>query len=354
MTIGSTSEAASAVVVTGAGGYVGSAVAAALIRSADAGALFFSNGPPVENVIGVLRPGGSKERLYPLTESLRFSLVECDIADVSSAGKILQGIRPRAIIHTAMDASLHFEQPEDEQRRLIDAPLEMFCRVLADVPGARLITTGTCAVCAPSASMNEDAPYDPHPGYLHYARHKIREEAVLRRLTATFALSWVHLRLFYLFGGYEAERRLLPLVVRGLLQGRPVYLGDKALVRDYAHVDDVAEAFLRSLECGGGVYNIGSGKGFSIAQLAAAIAETGGDPGLLRFDEVETRDAARPEPVIANPAKAAAELGWRADGDVVGRLKEAALEWRRKLLAEDADLAEPEPKAVFIRKPLKG
>ena len=337
MAIRSASETASAVVVTGAGGYVGSAVAATLIRQAEAGSLSFSDGAPVEKVVGVIRPGGSRERLRALAASPRFSLVECDIADAAGAETILKSAHPRAVIHTAMDASLHHEQPDEEQRRLVDAPLEMLCRILAGVPGARLITTGTCAVSSPAAAMDEDAPYDPHPGYLHYARHKIREETVLKRLSASFALSWIHLRLFYLFGGLEAERRLLPLVVRGLLEGRPVALGDAGLVRDYAHVDDVAGAFVRSLERAdsgdGDIYNIGSGRGFSIAEIAAAIAETGGDARLLRFGEVATRDAARPEPVIANPAKAAADLSWRASGDVIARLKDAARQCRKNSFA---------------------
>ncbi len=328
---------AGAVVITGAGGFIGSAVVEAMLEKTDERSLRFSDGSRVEKIVAVIRPGGSRERLTRLAASPHFSIVEADIYDCAAMEILLTDIGPRVIIHTAMDSDIHLEQSEAGQRRLIDDPLAMMCRVLSGSDGGRLVTAGTCAVCAPSSSMDEEAAFDPHPGYPHYSRHKIREERVLADLSESYAVSWIHLRLFYLFGPNEAERRLLPQIVSGILQGKPVSLGPGSLVRDYAHIEDVAEAFVRSLERketrpGGDIYNIGTGRGYSIADIACAAAQAVGDPALLRFGDLVTRDAARPEPVICNPAKAARELSWRARDNVLESIADAAGDWRRQFL----------------------
>jgi UDP-glucose 4-epimerase len=87
---------------------------------------------------------------------------------------------------------------------------------------------------------------------------------------------------------------------------------DGTAVRDYVHVEDLAEAHLlalQSLERGGGAeaYNLGNGAGFSVLEVIEAIRRVSGQA-------VPTRKAPRrpgdPASLVASSARARKELGW--------------------------------------------
>lgn len=86
-------------------------------------------------------------------------------------------------------------------------------------------------------------------------------------------------------------------------------------VRDYIHVDDLAEGHICALQAvlknSGGciVHNLGSGNGFSVMQMVRAFEKASGRPVPYRVIERRPGDLAC---VVANPAKAKKDLGWEA------------------------------------------
>jgi UDP-glucose 4-epimerase len=123
------------------------------------------------------------------------------------------------------------------------------------------------------------------------------------------------LRLYSVYGPWEEPRRLLPtLMVRGR-RGELPPLVEPTTPRDLVHVDDVCDAFMRAggaeLPTGCRIYNIGSGRQATVAEIVALVCER------LKI-AANPRWGAHPartwdtEVWVSDPRRAAAELGWRA------------------------------------------
>lgn len=336
-----------AVLVTGAGGFVGSAVVRALVHGkrgdrSDAPPPTFADGSPVGRVVAMLRPGGSTERLDELGRSDDWAVERADLLDPLSLRTLAEGVRPRAIVHAALAPGAHGPLDEAARRERIDRPLEVLFRALEGAEGGRVVATGSAAVLRPGRGLDESAPVEPNPSYPDYARHKLREERQVERLGRVTEVPWIHLRLFYLFGRYEPEGRLLPLLVHNLARGRPVELSSGRQVRDYTDVDDAAGAYVGALAAGreatGAVYHVGSGRGISIRDFALTVAEVAGDPALLRFGRAASPDE-RQEYIVSDPGRARRRLGWAASVGTREKLRGAARWWMSRLEALDPDRA---------------
>lgn len=177
-----------------------------------------------------------------------------------------------------------------------------------------------------NGSVREQTPPCPiNP----YGRSKLACEWIVADAAAAFdALSSTVLRYFNVAGaggpglGDRNATGLIPNVLHAISTGRPpVVFGadyptpDGSCVRDFVHVLDVANAHVSAverLECGGtgnSVYNVGTGRGYSVFEiLDAAHAVTG---ERFRY-EVGDRRPGDPPRVIADIARIGRELGWHA------------------------------------------
>lgn len=98
-------------------------------------------------------------------------------------------------------------------------------------------------------------------------------------------------------------------------------------VRDYIHVVDLAEGHLAALRAlnnltGVQVWNLGTGQGYSVLQMVEAFKAASGRPVPYRLAPRRSGDIAA---CYADPAKAAAELGWKAERDLHTMMHDA---WR--------------------------
>lgn len=312
--------------VTGAAGFVGSAVVRALVRAGPGTGPRFADGAPVEHVIALLRPGGSQWRLSALAGVPGWTTAFADLADRKAVLDLFRRTRPRAVMHLASERAIHQEPDEDEQRRLHLDPLRTLFEGLSGVPGGRLVHTSSAWALPPGLALDETTPLAPRSAY---GRAKARADELLPHLQDTTGVPWVNLRLFNLFGRYEQESRLLPYVASRLLSQRPAELGPAELVRDFTDVDDVAGAYLAALGVGGeacgAVYHVGSGTAVSIGRFAGAVAGITGNADLLRFGARQTPDADLPCQV-ADPSRAVRILGWEPDRNLEERVR-ATVGW---------------------------
>lgn len=322
--------------VTGAGGFIGSAVVRKLVNACKHADTYprFWDGQAVEEVVAMLRPGGSSARLDELETSHSWSIAYANLTDQMGLAELLNQIRPRAILHLGMDPLAHGALTEAQQIECIDAPLKTLFLALKDTPDARIVTTGSAAVLQPGEGLDEDTPIELNPAYLRYATHKIREETLLSKYGDMTGVAWMHLRLFYTFGRYESRMRLLPYITGQLLRRETVDLSSGTQVRDFTDVDDVASAYIKAIGASNQnckmIYHIGSGQGISIRAFAQAVTDVVGHAELLRFGAMISDDQNQ-DYIVADASRARRNLGWSASRDTTEKIRQAARWWVQRI-----------------------
>ena len=211
----------------------------------------------------------------------------------------------------------------------------------------RLVFSSTAAVFGhPQAErIDEDHPTRPiNP----YGASKLMVERMLADAAPAYGLRSVALRYFNAAGAspdgdigeaHDPETHLIPNVLRAALgtgPGLKVFgddypTRDGTCIRDYVHVDDLADAHLRALDYlgahpGAHTFNLGNGQGFSVREVIAAAEAASGRA--IPF-EVHPRRPGDPAVLVAACERARDVLGWRPTFDRLEPIIESALRWHR-------------------------
>jgi UDP-glucose 4-epimerase len=190
----------------------------------------------------------------------------------------------------------------------------------------RLVFSSTAATYGEpdQVPITETAPTRPtNP----YGASKLAIDNAITSYANAHGLAAVSLRYFNVAGAHgrfgerhAVETHLIPIVLQvaaGLRASVQVYgddwpTPDGTCIRDYIHVDDLADAHLLALEHAApgrhAVYNLGSGNGFSVREVLATAREVTGHP--IPAVTAPRRDG-DPAVLIASSEAARAELGWR-------------------------------------------
>lgn len=165
--------------------------------------------------------------------------------------------------------------------------------------------------------VNEDQ--EPEPLCLH-AIHKLTVERYLKLYATLYGVQYTIARVTNPYGPGQPESRTAYGIVNRLihlaLAGKPLTVyGDGAQRRDYIYVDDLVSALMTLAESPvsvGRAYNVGSGTGTRLVDMARTIIEIAGSGHVEHVDwpalagQVETGD------FIADITRIEGELGWRS------------------------------------------
>jgi dTDP-L-rhamnose 4-epimerase len=175
-----------------------------------------------------------------------------------------------------------------------------------------------------------------------YALTKYMQEQAVLIFANAYGIGAVALRLFNVFGPGQALSNpytgvLANFAARIAKDERPMVFEDGQQRRDFVHVRDVARAFVQALESehSGGVFNIGSGRSYAIAEVAGLLANAMGRPDLQpeitgRFRAGDIRNC------FADVAKAERLLNFRADHRLEESLEEVAAWVLRETFVDNA------------------
>lgn len=316
--------------VTGGAGYVGSVCAAHLLGAGHEVVVLDDLSTGHRDAV----PAGA-------------ALVEGELG--ATAGDVLAGGSFDGVLHFAA-RSLVGESVERPQRywegnvvasfRLLEAIREH------SVP--RLVFSSTAATYGepdrtPIPETAATSPTNPYGASKLAIDHMITSYAHAHGLAATslryFNVAGAHVDGEHRIGERHAvETHLIPLVLQvagGTRESISIYgddwpTPDGTCVRDYIHVDDLADAHLLALEHATpgrhDIYNLGSGRGFSVLEVVETCRRVTGHPIPA---VVAPRRGGDPAVLVASSDRAAEQLGWKPSRTEIERIVSDAWEFAR-------------------------
>ncbi len=254
------------VLVTGAGGFIGSrlcerlveqgAAVRALVRYTSDGEAGWLDRSPVRKDVEVRRG---------------------DLADRDSVFDAVRGTDLVFHLGALIAIPYSYLAPESYVRTNILGTLNVL-QAVRDLEVGRLVHTSTSEVygSAQTVPMTEAHPL---VGQSPYSASKIAADKLAESYHRSFATPVVTLRPFNTYGPRQSARAVIPTVTTQLLAARPVRLGDTRPTRDFVYVDDTADAFLRAGTVAGieGLtIHTGTGIETRVGDLPALIAKAAG------------------------------------------------------------------------------
>ncbi|HEX6163578.1 MAG TPA: UDP-glucose 4-epimerase GalE [Vicinamibacterales bacterium] len=300
------------VTVTGGAGYIGSVVVEALLAGGHEVLI-------IDNLC--------KGHRDTVPGEARFA--EIDLLDQPQVSRALRGFHADAVIHMAAYSLVgeSVSSPGKYYVNNVNAGIALL-EAMRESNVPRLVFSSTAAVYGEPAKqpIDEDDPTRPtNP----YGETKLALEHALRWYAGAHGLSSISLRYFNAAGAsasngerHDPETHLIPLVLqaaagtlpRVTIFGDDYPTRDGTCVRDYIHVEDLADAHVRALDAlsMSGIcraYNLGQGgDGYTVKEIiAAARAVTGRD---IPTDVVARRPG-DPAVLIASSARISRDLGWQ-------------------------------------------
>jgi UDP-glucose 4-epimerase len=289
---------------------------------------------------------------------LNCPLVIGDLSDKNFLNKIFTDNEISSVIHFAnsiiveesvLFPNRYFENNVNNGRNLLDA--------MVGHNVTKIIYSSSAAIYGEPhyVPIDEDHPKKPvNP----YGETKLIFEKILRWYSNAFGLSSVSLRYFNASGGsidgsigenHPVESHLIPKILRVAAHqeeflkifGNDYPTFDGTCIRDYIHVEDLAQAHnlaLQKLESETGVfsYNVGTGKGRSVAEVVNATMEV--TQKMIPI-EVSPRRPGDPASLVADASKIKSELGFEAKYSDLETIIRTAWAWHIKMREKQKEIS---------------
>ncbi|QGQ97442.1 UDP-glucose 4-epimerase GalE [Paenibacillus psychroresistens] len=320
-----------AVLVTGGAGYIGSHTVAALLERNESVV-----------VIDNLQQGHQEAVLGGV-------FYKGDIRDTDLLDKVFAENDIDAVIHFAAN-SLVGESMQNPGKYYHNNVFGAICLL------EKMKTSGVKKIIFSSTAATYGEPEsvpvlesDPTNPTNTYGETKLAMEKMMKWFDVAHGVKFVALRYFNAAGAHEngqigedhsPETHLVPLILQVPLgqrehiaiYGEDYPTPDGTCIRDYLHVSDLADAHILALDMlreGGesNVYNLGSGKGFSVKEMIEVARKVTGHPIPAI---VQARRSGDPAVLIASSDKIKQQLGWNPSRDSLEAIIQTAWNWHQK------------------------
>jgi UDP-glucose 4-epimerase len=300
------------ILVTGGAGYIGSHFVKYLIE----------NGKDVVVFDNLSR--GHKEAVHPKAKFEQIDILEYD--------NLLAALKKHnidAVVHFAAFAYVgeSVERPDMYYMNNVVGSFNLI-KAVKECGIIKFVFSSTCSLYGNPlrVPISENEPTKPINPYAHT---KLMIENILHDFDTAFGLKYIALRYFNAAGAdfegkigesHLPEPHLIPIVLEAALGkrekisifGDDYETEDGTCVRDYIHVNDLADAHLKALEyldCykTSEIFNLGTGSGYSVKELVKTAEKV---TGKYLKTEISKRRAGDPAKLVANNEKAKKELKW--------------------------------------------
>ena len=233
---------------------------------------------------------GKREFLNHIPEE---NILKGDILDTDFLSKIIGEINPDVVFHLA--AIHHIPTCEKEPVKALKTNIEGTMSILSSISLTKKIvfaSTGALYDPANTGFLSENSPLRPTD---IYSISKMTCENILKYYANKTGKKIISARLFNTVGRRETNRHLIPDIVDQLKAGkREIRLGNLTPLRDYVHVEDVAEALLQlgklDSKAEYDVFNVGTGIEHSVVDLVNLFSEVIGEKiNVISVPELQRR-----------------------------------------------------------------
>ncbi len=271
-------------------------------------------------------------------------VVAGDCRDVATVSALLGHHRIEAVLHFAglSEVGASTRDPAGYYAANVGGALGLLEAMRAAGVGRLVFSSSAAVYGEPQRQpIREDAPIAPvNP----YGRSKAMVERILEDAAGAGQVRATCLRYFNAAGAskdgrwgedHRPESHLIPRVLRAILDGTPVTVygsdyptPDGTAVRDYIHVEDLAQAHLKALELLSrqpfSALNLGTGQGHSVREILQAAHTVTGKT--IRIEQGPRRDG-DPAVLVASPDAGRSKLGWKPECSDINGIIESAYRW---------------------------
>jgi NAD dependent epimerase/dehydratase len=307
------------VLVTGAGGFIGSHLAEALVKA----------GAKTRALVRYTSHG-RKGWLEQSDLKSEMELISGDVREVDSVRNALKGVDFVFHLAALIGIPYSYVSPSSYVSTNIVGTLNVLQESLRSGV-SRLVHTSTSEVygTAQRIPITEDHPLQAQSPY---SATKIAGDKLVESFHRSFELPVSIVRPFNTYGPRQSARAVIPTIMMQALANEPIRIGNVAPTRDFNYVSDTVRGFLLAAESDqtiGKVVNLGTGKEISIGDLARMICSLTG----AKFRIVQENTRIRPtdsevERLCASNTLAEELMGWRPETDLREGLQKT-LEWIR-------------------------
>jgi len=291
------------VLVTGAGGFIGSHLTEALVKA----------GAKVRVFIRYNSRDG-RGNLEDLEQTVldQIEIIAGDLRDADAIERSVKGCDTVFHLGALVGIPYSYKNP----REVVETNIMGTFNVLTaarDHGVARIVHTSTSEVYGSAQYVPIDEAH-PLQGQSPYSASKIGADKLAESYYASFDLPVVTIRPFNCYGPRQSARAIIPTLITQALACAEIRLGNTEARRDFTFVTDTVEAFMRAAqtqEAIGKVFNVGSGQEISIGQLAQVIINTIQSTAKIVVDETRVRPSgSEVNRLLADNWLAKEILGW--------------------------------------------
>ncbi len=291
------------VLVTGAGGFIGSHLVETLAREGAQVTAFVRynsrNDPGLLRFVDPAVLGG-------------VNLCFGDLRDFQAVRSAMEGIHTVFHLGALIGIPYSYVYPGDVAQTNVLGTLNVLMAA-REAHVERIVHTSTSEVYGTACYVPMDEAH-PLQAQSPYAASKIGADKLAESFYRSYALPVVTVRPFNTYGPRQSARAVIPTMIVQMLTKTTVRLGSVHPRRDFNFVSDTVAGFLAAATYDGAVgevINIGSGREISIGDLVSLIHTIVGRPVTVEVDPERVRSAtSEVERLLADNRKARALLGW--------------------------------------------
>jgi NAD dependent epimerase/dehydratase len=290
------------VVVTGAGGFIGSHLVESLA----------AQGARVKALVRY-NSGNRLGWLADLPENLRstIEIVHGNVEDADQMNELVKGAAWVFHLAALIGIPYSYDAPSTYVKTNVLGTLNLLtgCR---QAGVKRVLVTSTSEVYGTALRVPMDETH-PLQAQSPYAASKIAADKLAESFALSFELPVIIVRPFNTFGPRQSMRAVIPTMMVQALRAGEIRLGDVTPVRDWNYVENTVSGFILCAQTGiadGRVYNLASGTGLTIGEVAEMTGALLGKPVPVIHDPARLRPSRSEVRRLIGDATRATELKW--------------------------------------------